>query len=487
MTGRFLSLDHFEAPLADGYKLLPFRFTRLDENDYVATNQAGEFVVLDRTTLASFVRHQLPTSSAWFGDLKAKHFLTDGDSDIAADLLALKVRTKLKRLADFTGLHMFVVSLRCEHSCGYCQVSRRSSDKVAFDMTLETADKALELVFRSPSPHLKIEFQGGEPLLNFDLIRHVVIEAKRVNETAKRALEFVITSNLALITNEILSFCREHNILISTSLDGPRDLHNKNRPRPGGDSYDRTIAGINRARAMLGRDRVGALMTTTARSLDRVREIIDEYVAQGLEGIFLRPLSPYGFAIKTKMHAAYDAEKWLRFYKEGLNYIIELNRGGYFFPEHYAATILTKMLTPFDAGYVDLTSPSGIGIAAVVYNYDGDVYAADEGRMLAEMGDKTFRLGNVHSDSYESIFLSDALLDPLEASFAGSAPMCSECAFEPYCGADPVFHHATWGDFVGRKPLSDFCNRNMAIFRHLITLMRQDEEVRRVFLGWVRR
>lgn len=238
---------------------------------------------------------------------------------------------------------------------------------------------------------------------------------------------------------------------------------------------------------MLGRDRVGALMTTTARSLDRVREIIDEYVAQGLEGIFLRPLSPYGFAIKTKMHAAYDAEKWLRFYKEGLNYIIELNRGGYFFPEHYAATILTKMLTPFDAGYVDLTSPSGIGIAAVVYNYDGDVYAADEGRMLAEMGDKTFRLGNVHSDSYESIFLSDALLDPLEASFAGSAPMCSECAFEPYCGADPVFHHATWGDFVGRKPLSDFCNRNMAIFRHLITLMRQDEEVRRVFLGWVRR
>ncbi len=51
------------------------------------------------------------------------------------------------------------------------------------------------------------------------------------------------------------------------------------------------------------------------------------------------------------------------------------------------------MLTNDDPGYVDLTSPAGIGIGAIVYNYDGDVYASDEGRMLAEMGDTTFRLG----------------------------------------------------------------------------------------------
>ena len=64
--------------------------------------------------------------------------------------------------------------------------------------------------------------------------------------------------------------------------------------------------------------------------------------------------------------------------------------------------------------------------------------------------------------------LSDALLDPLEESFALSAPMCSDCAFEPYCGADPVYHHATSGDFVGRKPVSAFCRRNMAIFKLLL-------------------
>jgi radical SAM protein with 4Fe4S-binding SPASM domain len=175
----------------------------------------------------------------------------------------------------------------------------------------------------------------------------------------------------------------------------------------------------------------------------------------------------------------------MRFYKEGLDHIIELNCSGVFFAELYAATILTKMLTPFEPGYVDLMSPAGAGIAAAVYNYDGDVYASDEARMLAEMGDKTFRLGNVHENTYEEIFLNDTLLEALEASFAGSAPMCSECAFEPFCGSDPVYHHATQGDFVGRKPTSAFCRRNMAIFRHLIKLMRSDDGVRRIFLSWV--
>jgi radical SAM protein with 4Fe4S-binding SPASM domain len=195
-------------------------------------------------------------------------------------------------------------------------------------------------------------------------------------------------------------------------------------------------------------------------------------------------MSPYGFALKTKSFKAYDVNEWLEFYFTGLDYILSLNRSHFAFTEFYAATILAKMLTPFEPGFVDLRSPAGIGIGAIVYNYDGDVYASDESRMLAEMGDKTFRIGNVHRDRYKDIILSDALLGPIEESFAASVPMCSDCAFEPFCGSDPVFHHATQGDFVGSKPLSAFCKRNMSIFRRLITLMRNDDEVRRIFVRW---
>ncbi len=140
--------------------------------------------------------------------------------------------------------------------------------------------------------------------------------------------------------------------------------------------------------------------------------------------------------------------RWLDFYFEGLDYILQLNRDGPHFAESYASILLSKMLTPFESGFVDLRSPAGIGIGAIVYNYDGDVYASDEGRMLAEMNDRTFRLGNVHADTWEEIMTSDALLEPSRKQLSRAAlPMCSECAFQPFCGSDPVFHHATQGDY----------------------------------------
>lgn len=480
---KFRSLQNFENALITGYQLLPFRFTQLNGNDYVLSNLVGELVDMNRATLDDFAQGRLSPNTPEYSELKSKHFLVDDDSGVSVDLLSLKLRTKLAPLANFTALHLFVTTLRCDHSCPYCQVSRANDDRQEFDMSEETALKAIDLAFRSPSPVLKFEFQGGESLLNLKLIRFIVEEVKRRNVAEKRDLQFVIATNLALLNDDTIKLARQHDILISTSLDGPEDLHNRNRPRPGGDSYQRTIDGIHRVRRELGRDRVGALMTTTSASLDRVREIVDEYIAQDFSGIFLRPLSPYGFAIKTKFYQAYDQSKWLEFYFEGLDYIIDLNLNGFGFTEYYAAMILRKMLTPFQPGYVDLLSPAGAATAAVVYNYDGNVYASDESRMLAEMGDKSFCIGNVHTDCYEDIFLNDQLLEALETSFAPSVPMCSWCAFEPYCGSDPVFHHATQSDFVGKKPLSAFCNRNMSIFKGLIERMKRPE-VREIFERW---
>lgn len=480
---KFQPLAKFEAGLGDGYKLLPLRFTELDNERYVLSNMVGEYHVLPKTSAKQFFAHQLPRISDEYRELKSKHFLLDADSSVAIDLLALKTKTKLQRLADFTALHLFVVTLRCEHSCPYCQVSRKNDDKLDFDMTMDTANRALDLVFQSPSPHIKIEFQGGEPLLNFSLVRWIVEEAERRNEVSRRDLGFVIATNLAVVSEEMLAFCRAHSVHISTSLDGPMDLHNQNRPRPGGNSYQKTIEGIELATEWLGKDQVSAVMTTTRASLERSKDIIDEYLSQGFPSIFLRPLSPFGFAVKTKWYRSYDTDKWLQFYFEGLDYIISLNQKGIQFREIYASLILKKMLTPFSTGYVDLMSPAGIGIGALVYNYDGSVFASDESRMLAEMGDKSFRLGRVE-DSYELLMTSEALLNPLEESFAASAPMCSTCAFEPYCGADPVYHHATQGDHVGKKPSSGFCTRNMAIFRGLIERMEGHPETAQLFCRW---
>jgi His-Xaa-Ser system radical SAM maturase HxsB len=463
------------------------RLIALDTDRYVLTNFAGEYIVLPKATVRQLVRHELDMASRDYEELKARHFVLDGDSNVALDLLAVKYRTKQSLLASFTSLFMYVVTLRCDHSCPYCQVSRQSVDRHAYDMKPEMAEKAIEFMFRSPSQAIKVEFQGGEPLLNFELIRQIVERVEARNEHEGCDLQFVIATNLAPLTDDVLEYCRAHDILISTSLDGPKDLHNRNRPRPGGDSHQLAEQGIRRVREALGPDRVSALMTTTAASLPSPREIVDEYVRLGFSSIFLRPLSPYGFAVKTGLVRQYTMDDWLEFYRAALAHIIDLNLRGIALREEYASLILRKMLTPYPTGYVDLQSPAGIGIAGLVFNYDGDIYASDEARMLAETGDRRFRLGNLARDAFEDVMLSDSLLDVLSGTMTEGVPMCVDCGFQPYCGSDPVYHYATQGDVVGFKPASDFCRKNMAVMRHLIHLLEDDEESASVLRGWLER
>lgn len=482
---RFDTEDAYARQSGVAYTLLPFRFLPLDENRYVLTNFAGEYLVTTRDGLYQLAEKRLRIHSHLYNALKSRHFLIDSESTVALDLLATKYRTKLAVLAEFTSLHMFVTTLRCEHTCSYCQVSRQTEDKFAYDMTPEVADKAVEFMFESPSQHLKVEFQGGESLLNFEIVQRVVAKVEARNAVDKRDVEFVIATNLAPLTDEMLDFCLDHNVYISTSLDGPADLHNANRPKPERDSHELAIAGIQRCRERLGPHKVAALMTTTRAGLTRATDIVDEYLRQGFSSIFLRMISPYGFATRTGMAADYTAKEWLRFYREGLAHILELNYAGTPFIEEYAAIILRKILTPYGTAFVDLQSPAGIGVSGIIYNYDGHVYPADEARMLAEMGDLSFRMGHLLRDDYETIMLSPSLQRPLRESVAESVPGCADCGVMPYCGADPCRHQRTHGDPVGFKPTSAFCTKNMGVIRHLITLLEDDPRAAAVLRGWV--
>src|ERR1044072_6588352 len=140
----------------------------------------------------------------------------------------------------------------------------------------------------------------------------------------------------------MLDFFRGHGVLVSTSLDGPEFIHNANRQRPGNNIYRLTVDNIGRLREALSDDRVGPLMTATRLTLRHPREIIDEYVSNGFQSIFLRSLSPYGFALKSK-NIGYTGDDFLRFYTDAFDYILELNRRGVNLVETYAQILLTRI------------------------------------------------------------------------------------------------------------------------------------------------
>lgn len=474
------------------YHFLPFRFDRWSDGKVFVSNEAGEHLFLTQDAFQAFVEHRLTPEHPSYFDLKAHHFLVDEQSSAHLDVLASKYRTKKSFLEGFTKLHIFVTSLRCNQSCPYCQVSRQGAlaDPNVYDMRPEVLERSVRLMLASPAPHVTMEFQGGEAFVNFELLQEGVRLANELNASVGKQIDFVVCTNLSMIEDRHLEWCKANDVLISTSLDGPAELHDRNRPMgKGKPSHTVVTKNIRRAQEALGKPAVSALMTTTRASLQHGREIVDEYLRLELGSIFIRELNPFGFAVKSVSALGYSTEEFLRFYTDVLDYILEINRSGRTFSEAYASLVLTKILTPWSVGFVDLQSPCGAGLGVVVYNYDGGVYASDESRMLAEVGDHTFRLGNVLEESYDELFFGKTMQNIAMASCNEVLAGCSDCAYQTYCGADPVRHYRTQGDIFGNRAAADgYCKKNMGIIKYLIGLLSDtDDELERILWAWIRR
>lgn len=416
-------------------------------------------------------------------DLQALGFIErPGRGGLALEAAAEHTRQAF--LLDGPALHIFVVTLRCDHACGYCQVSRAAEGAAGFDMSWEDARAAIDRVFEAPTQALTVEFQGGEPALRFDLVERIVLEIERRNAEEGRGIRFSLVSTLHHLDSAALEFCRDHQIHISTSIDGPALLHDRQRPNPTRDSFSRTVESLTRARAIVGHDGVVAMPTLTRAALADPKAVIDTYRELGFGSIFLRPISPYGFALKTRRAIGYPMEAFVRFYAHALDYLLALNRTGEAMVETYASILLRHIFTPFGSGYVDLRSPAGAGLGVLVYNYDGLVYPADEARMAAQTGDGRFALGSVH-ERFEDLMGSPAMRWLASGAVAEILPGCSDCAFVPFCGADPVYHAAAHGDPVGDRATSDFCTKHMGLFKILFGhIARAEAQDMRTFTAW---
>lgn len=311
------------------------RMTDLGRDRVLVSSDFGDYALLSRDEADALQAGGQGLSPTRRMDLAARG-LTNV-SGAVPDLDEAVRRTRKAFLLEGPTLHIFVVTLRCDHSCHYCQVSRAAVGAAGFDMSLADAEAALDRVFEAPGRDLTIEFQGGEPALRFDLVRHIVLGAKSRNADGAKALRFTMVSTLHHLGEAELAFCAEHEIQLSTSIDGASALHDHQRPNPSRDAWARTVEGIGRARAALGEHAVAALPTVTRAALNDPHGLVDTYRALGLRSIFLRPVSPYGFARKTARVHGYSTAEFLAFYAQALDYILKLSAAGEAIEEVYAA------------------------------------------------------------------------------------------------------------------------------------------------------
>lgn len=392
---------------------------------------------LSEYELGSLIMDKVTSENDKYSEFIDKGFVYNCNKEVFVDSFQNKMKDSKNYLFSSTSLHIFVVTNLCNVRCLYCQAQSSAQNSKGLT-TEEIARKAVDIALSSNSNYLTFEFQGGEPLINFDIIKFIVEYSEE--KCGDKCIEYNLVSNLTLLNEKTLGFFKKHNVKISTSIDGDIDLHNKNRPYINGSgTFKDAICNLKKVQD-IGMSS-GAIQTTTRYSLSKYKEIIDTYIQLGMNNIFLRPLTPLGFAYDKWSEIGYSTVDFLLFYQNSLEYLIKLNQEGIKCSEGHASIFLHKIFNQYPVNYMELRSPCGAGIGQLAYYYDGQIFTCDERRMFYEMGDSAFKLGTV-DNSYEEIVSSPVCRAVCAASLLECTPQCCDCVYQPFCGTCPILNLA---------------------------------------------
>ena len=152
------------------YYLLPFRFTRIMEQELLV-NELGDFIFTPKDTTERIIKRQINNQENIYKDLVANFFISERPIPELIDNMATRLRTKKAFLDSFTSLHIFVLTLRCNQNCIYCQASSKESNEAIYDMKEEYLFKAIDLMFKVHLPLLQWNFKEENHLYLFNYLR----------------------------------------------------------------------------------------------------------------------------------------------------------------------------------------------------------------------------------------------------------------------------------------------------------------------------
>lgn len=459
-------------------KLNYFNFKAF-ENKVLLTNDLGSYIFVSNDEFKKIIMKDIDLNSEFGSRLQEKNIIYE-DTDLGySDTLQYELRRLKSHVNIATSLHIFVVTTACNAACIYCQANN-GIKKPALYMNKATAEKSVDIALQSPAKYLSFEFQGGEPLLNFEIIKHIVLYTE--SKKGKHEIRYNIVSNLTLLADEMLEFLSAYNFGVSTSVDGPEILHNYNRPFCEGEgTYNHTVQSIVKIKNY--GLKVGAIQTTTKKSLSYPRELVHTYKELGFDSIFIRPLTPLGKAAVKWERIGYAPEEFIEFYINALEELILINKETYLREEH-ASILLSKIEGKF-VNYMELRSPCGAAIGQLAYYPDGNIFTCDEGRMLFEMGESTFFLGNVYENKYTDLIKSSACRAVCASSVLETIPSCCDCVYQPYCGTCPVVNYAKSNDIIEKEPRGYRCRIYSRMLDYIFKkILQNDNETMKIFKSW---
>ncbi len=336
-------------------------------------------------------------------------FAEDEYKDLVIDFK--KRKTVIKALC----LH---IAHDCNLACRYCFAGEGEYHGDRSLMSLEVGKAAIDFLIENSGSrrNLEVDFFGGEPLMNFDVVREIVAYGRSLEEKYDKQFRFTLTTNGMLLTDEVMEFANREMDNVVLSVDGRKEVHDRMRPTPNGKgSYEYIMPGFKRFCELRGQKKYYVRGTFTHDNLDFAADVL-HLADQGFKEISVEPVvasedEPYAIRREDlpKLMEEYDklAVELLKREKEG--------RGFHFF--HF--------MIDLDQGPCVFKRLSGCGSGTeyLAVTPWGDLYPCHQ-----FVGDEKFLLGNVREG-----VTNTEVRDSFKLCNVYARDKCRECFARFYC------------------------------------------------------
>ncbi|MGE4271816.1 MAG: thioether cross-link-forming SCIFF peptide maturase [Desulfitobacterium sp.] len=309
----------------------------------------------------------------------------------------------------------------CNLRCNYCFAGTGAFGGQRGLMDWETGKKAIDFVLEASAhrKHCEVDFFGGEPLLNFQVVKDLVDYGKKAAQAKGKTIKFTLTTNAVLLTEDIQNFLEAEDISVVLSIDGRPEVHDRMRPYANGrGSYDQVAPRLQqfaKKRPDSSPYAVGtyyyARGTYTHYNLDfdkDVTHLLDLGMKQiSLEPVVAQPSDPYAFQEG-------DLAEILKTYDRLGEELLERRRQGEDFSFfHFNVALDQGPCLP------KRLSGCGAGHEYVAISPEGDLYPCHQ-----FVGQEEFKMGSLNE---EKPSLNLEIVDKFRSAHVYSKSTCRQC------------------------------------------------------------
>ena len=350
----------------------------------------------------------------------------------------------------------------CNLACKYCFAGEGEYHGQRALMSLDVGKKALDFLVQNSGNrvNLEVDFFGGEPLLNWQVVKDLVAYGRSLEEPNHKKFRFTLTTNGVLLDDEVLEFANKEMSNVVLSIDGRKEIHDLMRPHRGGQgSYDEVVPKYKKvaeSRNQLDYYVRGAFTRNNLDFAEDVKHLADEGFEQiSVEPVVARPEEEYALRME-------DVPAILKEYDElALEYIRRKKAGKGFNFFHFMINLeggpcVAKRL-----------SGCGSGTEYLAVTPWGDLYPCHQ-----FVGQEEFLMGNVE----EGIIRTD-IRDKFKACNVYAKDQCRDCFAKFYCsGGCAANAYNNSGDINGAYELGCELQRKRVECAIMIKAALADEE-----------